>query len=967
MKKVLLSLSLLLVIGTSAYFCQSDSCSFCCWISKNTTTTLTDASSAETVQELKGIKKAINYMSTIRSNQETGKMHTEAYYKALAQAEQQKNQLSKTAPELEWEFLGPNNVGGRTRALLIDRNNPNHLIAGSTGGGIWVSTDGAQNWSEHPQNQELPNLVISSITQATNGDIYVGTGEGLGLSAIGTAGQVTAAFPGTGIYKSTDGGDSFNLLQETMPTIANNPGADWSLVNKVVAHPSNPNIIYAALANGAFVSEDAGANWISLGTRGIISNFTYDIVIQPSTGDVFVTSGTALFRSTDNGASFNQVSGNDPGQFPTSTGRKILAISPSDNNVIYAAIIQDFQGCLQEVVRSTDGGNTWISIGTGTGVGGPFDPTSNSAQCQGNYDLALTVDPANPNRIFFAGVTLWVWVEENGASSWSQLDNIGVNELFPTYVHADKHTIVFHPTNPNIMYIGSDGGVARSTNAQSNRPTFQTLNKNYNVTQFYTVAAGIDGRAIGGTQDNGTPYMNFRGNAAKAGFEVLGGDGADAAISILSPNGVFASIVSGALRRSSNDGDSFSTAMDENLDCNADANGRCTPNGQMDNAENLFVVPFELWEDYTNFPFTGEKVARMFVGGSSGNIFMTENPLEFNKVPTWEEIGGFEDRDGSIGIGETITAIAVSADGNIVYAGSRDGRLLKITRTMPTDSTVAFVSGELTIPNEGGRYVTSLCVDPFNAFRVLVGLGNYNNDTHLYQAYLQTTNNPVFTNLHDAENGTSLPAVPVYSALIDRTNPVNTIVATDLGIFTADVSFNVSTNGATVGAWSEQNTNIGRVPILKLRQAPMNNAPVEGDFDPYGCQVIYAATYGKGIFRTTSLSGGGFTDCTAKTTLPDFPLDDVSVGAQQLPEVAFTLAPNPMEISTTLNLTLQKPTTVQLAIYDVSGRLVSRQELGQTVAGSQSISIDRGDLTAGIYMVSITTEYGQSTKKLMVK
>ena len=161
MKKQLLPLLILVsIIAGNIYYTQ------------NQVTPIT----AEHKESERGVAGALEYLSLMRGNSETGQVEVGDVLKARKKADIMKAAKSGSSL-LEWEFLGPNNIGGRTRSILINKNNTNHLLAGSVSGGLWFSNDGGLNWAEHPLNESSPCLAVSCMTQAPNGDIYLGTGE----------------------------------------------------------------------------------------------------------------------------------------------------------------------------------------------------------------------------------------------------------------------------------------------------------------------------------------------------------------------------------------------------------------------------------------------------------------------------------------------------------------------------------------------------------------------------------------------------------------------------------------------------------------------------------------------------------------------------------------------------------------------------------------------------------------------
>ena len=176
---------------------------------------------------------------------------------------EKKNKKSQTTNQknintlgLGWNEVGADNLGGRTRALIFDKNNPAIVYAGAIGGGLWKSTTGGSSWYRIASVSE--NMIISCITQAPNGSIFVGTGESFAKHdgcANGSSG-----FLGGGIYRSTDG-INFSLLPSTNPT-TNDLISNWAFVNDIAADISNK--IYAATNKGLMMSSDNGDTWINL-------------------------------------------------------------------------------------------------------------------------------------------------------------------------------------------------------------------------------------------------------------------------------------------------------------------------------------------------------------------------------------------------------------------------------------------------------------------------------------------------------------------------------------------------------------------------------------------------------------------------------------------------------------------------------------------------------------------------------
>ncbi|MGB1207018.1 MAG: T9SS type A sorting domain-containing protein [Chitinophagales bacterium] len=900
--------------------------------------------------DVTGAKKAAKFVHRLRANHETDKVDLKDIYKARELARNRMEE--KGANEIEWEFMGPNNVGGRTRAMWIDPSNSNYMIAGSVSGGLWISNDGGSNWDEHPQNQEFEALAMNSVTQDKNGNIFFGTGEGFYFFG----GQGSAGIPGEGIYMSSDNGATFELLPNTSPSDPNNAADGWAEVNSLAAHPTQ-NIVYAATGNGIrqvsynTAGDLATAEWTPTVSA---SGVGYEVAIGAN-GIVHAVVGTQYYRSDSNGANFELKSGNGIGQFPAAGNRKRIAVSPSNNDYVYAVNVAGDE-CLRWVIRSTDGGDTWEEIGAGGSDF--FAPLSNSVQCQGSYDLAFAIDPVNENRIFLAGISLWSWSLEG---SWQELDSyFNSNPANPYYIHADKHEVVFDPNNENKMYVLCDGGIFKSNNAQDIRPTFARSNKKYNVTQFYSVAADLFGRVLGGTQDNGTQFVNFNNNSLLTSTLVNGGDGGYAEISDINANVMFAATPEGNLLRSGSGGQSFNTFLDERIDCQpTNTDGGCSGDDLMDGGAE-FVTPFVLWEDLSTFVFTGGINAKFATGSNTGKLWMTNQPLQLNTVPRWYNVGEFQS-------GIVISCVAFSEDGNTLFAGSSNGRILRVTNLNSIDlenqhddvSDNIYVDmdnvTEVSVPGFAGQYVTSLFFDVLST-TLYVTFGGYGNDENVAisenaLAADENTFKDSFISMQGSGD-TALPPMPVYDVIVPKSNPSKIIVGTDMGIWAADKLGDTFT-------WTPQNAGLGNVPVFRVREESVSQSI---DFLTPDCKILYIGTHGKGLYRSRT-----YTQFTCETPeLDDFG-NALGIEEEANQTIAISAYPNPMNQTGTLKITSKKAVVAKMSIYNMEGKLMTSQDLGKLENGTNTISLDVSQFAAGNYIAIVATENGRISTKIAVQ
>ena len=515
-----------------------------------------------------GIAGYAEHIHAMRANEITGEVTLADIQKA--ESELKTLNINKTN-SINWESRGPDNMGGRTRALVIDKDNSNVLYTGSVGGGLFKSVNGGSTWNYIGDPQH--NQSIVSITQTSSGDLYAGTGEKF-LGYYGGGSTSTPKFEGKGILKSTDAGASWTELTST---------GSWASVPRIEADPSDPtgNTIYAATTNGFKKTTDGGTTWTSP-----LGGSIWDFAISP-TGKLFVNRNGNTMYSTD-GSNFTEISA--PIITATSlprrgSGRIRYAISPQDENYVYC--VQTNGSKLSAVYRSVDGGSTWSKIGERSNN---FDPlcytniggSSGNLTCQGIYDLLFSVSPHDKDLICLGGITIWSWSSTTG---WVQRTTNYGGPQNPIYVHADVHDMVFDPTNPNVAYVVSDGGISKTSNGGF---TWAERNKNYNSFTQYGISIGRDKKILGGGQDNGTVYIDgvslLSPNSA---VDVMGGDGGFSEISWLNPKVMFFETQNGEFYRNNDEGnqatESFSSAL-----MNLPASQQKDISGWM--------VPMVLWE-----------------------------------------------------------------------------------------------------------------------------------------------------------------------------------------------------------------------------------------------------------------------------------------------------------------------------------------------------------------------------------
>jgi photosystem II stability/assembly factor-like uncharacterized protein len=410
-----------------------------------------------------------------------------------------------------WQPIGPSRIesvdAGRLVAIAIDPRDTRVLYVGGAQGGVWKSMDAGQSWRALGDGE--CSLAMGSIAlDPANPDIvYAGTGE-LHFSSV--------SYYGCGVLRSLDGGETWEQLGAALFD-AGDGGARISkvIVDPLTAGSSFATTVVVSSSIGVARSIDAGHTW-----HVTLPGVATDMVAHPSDPRILyaalgVPSGSptnGVYRSPDGGVSWQRLNG-----FPVQeVGRIALAIAPSAPSVLYAAVQDNFggagtDGALLGIWRSDDAGQSWQK------------QTATRAACgtQCWYDLVIAVHPTNAERVYFGGVSLYR--SEDGGGRFVDVLN---------GIHVDQHALVFDPLDPDVLYAGNDGGIYRTNN---NGLSWTSLNTDLAITQFY---GGIsmhptDGAyLLGGTQDNGT--IEYAGDPDWA--RVLGGDGGYTATDFLDPS-----------------------------------------------------------------------------------------------------------------------------------------------------------------------------------------------------------------------------------------------------------------------------------------------------------------------------------------------------------------------------------------------------------------------------------------------
>ncbi len=891
-----------------------------------------------------------------RADYNTGKIDYNYVKEVEKQVLAQRNAKHTNDFELKWQESGPDKVGGRTRAILVDKNNNQNIYAGSVSGGLWKSTNGAQTWFKI--NDKETNLSVSSICQTDNGNIYYGTGE-----------QVGTGYIGNGIYKSTDGINFTNI-----PSTSN-----FSFVYKLVAHN---NTIYASTNKGLYKSTD-GDTWTVLKSTTYLPNDfkRIDDVAISNDGILYASVKGKIYKSTDGGSTLNIID-----SIPTSNAWNVkIDIAPSNSNYVYCSVVymsfnnpfgsgyQDFN-----IYRTTDGGINWTSIR------GEYTASFQPFKKQGSYNHVIKVFPKNENKILLGGVDSYSWDDGYG---WQQISywigDQGINSE-SYYMHADQHTILFDPeyngTTNRKIYFGNDGGIFISKNDAS---TFTSYNLKYNVTQFYTVAAGPKGKWVAGAQDNGTQYNSLEGSNKLRTSEVSGGDGFGCAIPMLSEKLKFVSLYYGKIYRITESGEKQSISVtgedadfvtnialwesmydetsidsvifvveDKGLHVGDTVIARSnqgrrplpyilTAEDSIATGDTIFPLDFEIkvWDTYQS----------LFAYPTHNGIFISTRALNLSTAAIY-----FDKVSDVAGSSSNAQNLVFSKDGNTIFY-SLGNKVYKTTnllnsrkaKTEAVDPGVTVIDINKVVTQQIGAFpgtVTSIATDPEVSNNLIVTLGGYNTGAHIY--YSTNAATTVSENLTDnfIDVTGNLPGIPVYSSLIAWNSSNRVVIGTEYGIYSTDAI----TDGANT-LWVVQDNGLPNVSVTGLFQQTFKNE-WENGVTNHG--YIYAATFGRGVFISKSNAGPvGIDELTSSK-------DNNAIN--------IVLYPNPTSDIANIKLNLNKRSNINVEIYSITGKKVFANNYNG-IEGNNNITLNTNTFNAGTYFVKVSTITSNEVVKMIVK
>lgn len=829
-------------------------------------------------------------------------------------------QLKSGNPGLTWTHQ-KTHMGGRTRTLMFDPNDPVHdkLWAGSVTGGLWYNVDPARYGKWTPVNDFWSNLSVSCMTYDPNNTqtFYIGTGESQTALII----YRESSGRGTGILRSTDAGQTWEFMPSTM---------DWAYVTDILVRSENgKSVLYAGVASGVYKglahrntpsdglyrSTDDGSTWTQVLPNIPGKDYPYvpaDIELNSDSSKLYVgttygvnedgtdndRSGAACILVSDDGINWTvnnsyqqRIKANPTNKYP---GRVMIAPVLSDPNMMYAIVASGYvrsdkfigYGC-EFLLKTTDKGATWTEVNFPAGFAS-----------LAWHAFEITVSPFNPNVIWVGGLD--VHRTTNGGTTWTKLSNWA--EMYGNgsdfYVHADIHAIVYQPGSDSKLFIGTDGGVfgSRTASAPDTGVKFFESANSYSTLQYYSCAMHPDAGAIhfiGGLQDNGT--MFYRKGHVPTFLDMLsGGDGALCFIDQNEPTIQLTTVYHNAIYLYSGDKE----ADPQNTGYRGLGTGTFVNPMDYDWKNNfLFANGANEQLDYLNTLHVMTVTSNSISAGTPALNLATQSHVPYSNIK-WSEFS--------------------TANQSNIYIGTESGKIFKLTDASHngtlTDLTPAsFPTANVSSIDLAGGEDT-----------LLVTFSNYG----VPSVWLSVNAGRDWKNVE-----ANLPDMPVRWGIFHPKSGKQVMLATEMGIWTTD---NILAQNII---WSPDNNGLANVRVDMLKFRASDN-------------TVLAASHGRGMF--TTIWEPSFTTGIGEE------VKGVE-GVQEVKEVK--VYPNPSEGR--FRVEFGGEGQIRLSILDINGKIID----DEIISGSRENRVKSYDLTGqprGTYILRVQQNNKVITKKVVI-
>ncbi|MBI4905769.1 MAG: hypothetical protein HY820_19200 [Acidobacteria bacterium] len=597
----------------------------------------------------------------------------------------------------QWTSIGPRPIlsgtrtySGRVTGIAVHPADSNTVYIGLDFGGVWKTTDGGQSWTSLTDSQ--PSSLIRGLALAPSRPeiLYAGT-----------------RYPHeVGLLKTTDAGSSWTR------SVMGQSGSYIPSAYSIAVHPTDPNIILAGMYVGVWRTTDGGANWTK------VSSETFQDIhfATPDGSRVYASAGPTttldarIFRSNDGGLTWTSMPGAGATALPTGVSSIGFAVAPSDPNVVYAGLKSKSDYRPMGMYKSLNGGQSWVRIG---------DIANDNIDY---WDWTLAVHPTNPSLVF-AGL-LNLHRSSDGGQTWQDM----------TGMHVDQQVVRFS-NDGSKLYVGNDGGIYVSTNPSAVTPNFTSLNSTLTTAMFYpgiSIHPTDTSISLGGMQDNGTAL--YRNQEWKT---VFGGDGGWSAIDQTNPLNIYVTCQNICIRKSTDQGNTMQVAQ-----------------SGIDTSDRVAFIP--------PFVMDPSSSSRLYFGTT--RVYQTTNGAS-----SWSAIS-----PNLMAAGGRLSAVSVSpSDPNTVYAAGVDytnsSVHLWISRNVlsPGASWTDRKSG---LPLQTPTQVAVHPTEPLTAYVAFQGSGS-----HVFRT---SDGGMSWSNV-----SANLPNIGFNDLLIDPDQPNTLYAASDIGVF----------------------------------------------------------------------------------------------------------------------------------------------------------------------------------------
>lgn len=851
--------------------------------------------------------------------------------------------------QITWATAGPVDVGGRIRAIALDVRNSDIVIVGGVSGGIWKSNDAGATWTLKSKPEDFLN--VTSLAQDTRpgqeDTWYYTTGEFDGASAWDFG--FTAPIYGSGVWKSTDNGESWQALESTVGLDPHSFRDNFfDFATKVVVSPTTGSVFVGTNGYGVFRSFDGGLSWtgtLANASPGVPSHFYSDVDVA-SNGRLIATlsassfAGTdpdpvaGVYTSTDDGLSWDDVT---PASFNADHDRTVLTFAPSNPDIAYSFT--------DTGLNRVAGGDSVLFVRYNFASGTLSDRSANipfwgepvgDITTQGAYNMHIQVKPDDENFVVLGHINL---LRSTNAFATPPPTGFGeVSFRLSTWIggylnsnevglyaghHPDCHSFAFVPGTTRAFSV-HDGGVSLTEDITATQVTWSNRDSRLFITQFYNVSQPNDptnNLIMGGAQDNGSPLLRL----------LEGGLGAGISRDVSSGDGAFSHLGAGKVYSSSQRG--FLNSLDYNpakTEANFNTFARITPPA----AENQdFIHPFAVDPNNDNniyYP-DGNTLFRTNLGADIGNGAGKIEPRL-----AWTLITAT-----SLGLASTeqkISALTVTRSNpeNVLYMGvsTRDQLGSPLLLKM-ADASSASTATKTTIPGPSNAYVHDIAVNPSNGNEILVILSNYNIESIFHSTDGGATLTPVEGNLSgptqltptrgEVEIGPSIRG----ATIVPHEDGFVYVVATSTGVYFTDALQGEQTQ------WQPSLGTSGSSQLGNIVVSTIKSRPADGR--------ILIGTHGRGML--VGRIQGAVPLETVEQIVQDFILEQNF--------------PNPFNPSTNIRFQLPAAGTVSIEVFDANGRKVAQVANNQPFSsGLHTMTFDANNLASGVYISRVVAQVG---------